>query len=451
MRKKTIIASLVLVLVAIVAITVVCCSRSGKKSRKNILVLSGEESTDFVENETTVELPTTEALTTEAPTTETPTTEAPTTEAPTTEAPTTEAPTTEAPTTAAPTTEAPTETPDIDYANVDWIAILEQAICAGNVDDIDWDDACEIVFFNDNPNEEEIEIMMNTFKQADNFDSIDWTAKSDFDPLGDSVGSVVVTTTRPSVVITPTSQPLTMEQKLEIDEFADENGEYKINGTIYMARFYRDEVMALKNQWIKDNFGTSFEHNGIKFGWNEERKAYYWVEKYGTIHYMTSISTSRSEYFCRNSYSYRIADYLGFYGTDSPRYHSEDSLNDDMFLWFGDENTKTVDDAYENNMRILKENGWIEIFDEEDLSRDWNIESPEGVPVTVYSDSGYLSVYIRYPEDEREKSYQFTIEELNELLKNNTWRVGSRSGARGFEFEPQEDWQKYIKKYLIIE
>ena len=441
MKKKTIIASLVLVLVAAVVITVICVSRGGKQSGIELGMISTEEITEAEQIETT----------TEAPTTEAPTTETPTTEAPTTEAPTTEAPTTEAPTTEAPTTEAPTETPDIDYANVDWIAILEQAICAGNVDDIDWDDACEIVFFNDNPNEEEIEIMMNTFKQADNFDSIDWTAKSDFDPLGDSVGSVVVTTTRPSVVITPTSQPLTMEQKLEIDEFADENGEYKINGTIYMARFYRDEVMALKNQWIKDNFGTSFEHNGIKFGWNEERKAYYWVEKYGTIHYMTSISTSRSEYFCRNSYSYRIADYLGFYGTDSPRYHSEDSLNDGMHLWIGDENTKTVDDAYENNMRILKENGWIEIFDEEDLSRDWNIESPEGVPATVYSDSGYLAVYVRYPEDEKEKLYQFTIEELNELLNNNTWRVGSRSGARGFEFEPQENWQKFTKKYLIIE
>ncbi len=48
---------------------------------------------------------TTAALTAAAPTTEAPTTEAPTTEAPTTEAPTTEAPTTEAPTTEAPTTE----------------------------------------------------------------------------------------------------------------------------------------------------------------------------------------------------------------------------------------------------------------------------------------------------------------------------------------------------------
>ena len=214
MKKKTIIASLVLVLVAAVVITVICVSRGGKQSGIELGMISTEEITEAEQIETT----------TEAPTTEAPTTEAPTTEAPTTEAPTTEAPTTEAPTTEAPTTEAPTETPDIDYANVDWIAILEQAICAGNVDDIDWDDACEIVFFNDNPNEEEIEIMMNTFKQADNFDSIDWTAKSDFDPLGDSVGSVVVTTTRPSVVITPTSQPLTMEQKLEIDEFADENG-----------------------------------------------------------------------------------------------------------------------------------------------------------------------------------------------------------------------------------
>ena len=250
MRKKTIIVSLVLVLVAAVVITVICVSRGGKQSGIELGMISTEEITESKQIEITTEAPTTEAPTTDAPTTETPTTEAP-------------------------TTEAPTETPDIDYANVDWIAILEQAICAGNVDEIDWDDACKIAFYNDNPNEEEIEIMMNTFKQADNFDSIDWNAKSDFDPLGGSVGSVVVTTTRPSVVITPTSQPLTMEQKLEIDEFADENGEYKINGTIYMARFYRDEVMALKNQWIKDNFGTSFEHNGIKFGWNEEQKAYY--------------------------------------------------------------------------------------------------------------------------------------------------------------------------------
>ena len=243
---------------------------------------------------------------------------------------------------------------------------------------------------------------------------------------------------------------LTIEEKLLIDEFAEEGGYYRYNDTIYNAVLFRDEVKQVKDKWIKENFGTNFTYNGITFGWNDEIKEYYWVYKYDTIHYMTSATTSRDEYFCKKMYSYRIADYLGFYGTDSARYHSEDSLDDCNLYADYNADFTTVTDVYGNNFGYLSQLGWTEVKSDDGITRDWNMESPEGIPARIKS-NGYISVYIQNVGDKNIELTYFTIEEYNEFINNNTWRVSSYSGSRGFAFEEPENMEKYIRKYIIVD
>ena len=298
-----------------------------------------------------------------------------------------------------PETEAPTEAPttqQIDYANVDWWAIMGQVMEAGNYEDIDWSLILDAMVRSEGKDESDRKIILNEYKKADNFDSIDWNAK-DTSFVGPSFGmEVTITTTQPAVK--PQTKPLTLEDKLMMDELADENGFYNDeNGSCYVGSL-QDELLPMKEQWIKENFGTSFTHNGVEFGWDEEN-GYYWVRKVGEIHYMTGTSTYRTEYNCRKVFSYRIADYLGFYGMDSTRYHSEASLNDSMFLWDVETDFTTVTDVYANNFKYLSELGWVEaVHPDDDISRSWTLESPEGIPAYMYED-GHLAIYVLYPGD----------------------------------------------------
>ena len=278
--------------------------------------------------------------------------------------------------------------------------------------------------------------------------------KDDYGYIGSvgttTVGVVIGGTT---IVHYPTTEkkekaPLTLEEKLLVDEMADENGEYKYNGYTERISYYSDEIMAAKNKWIKENFGTSFTFNGIDFKWSEENQLYFWVQIERKLYYMTSTTTYRDEYCCHEYYSYRIADYLGFYGTDSVRYLSEDSLNDRIMLWNYDPYYATVTDIYENNLKYLLQLGWTQVYDEGDVEKDWSLESPEGVPANLCGD-GRIALYMVYP-GEKETTYYFTINEFNELLNNNEWRIGTRTGARGWAFEAEEDLQKYIRKYVIV-
>lgn len=264
------------------------------------------------------------------------------------------------------------------------------------------------------------------------------------------VGVVIGGTT---IVYYPTTEkkekePLTLEEKLLVDEMADENGEYKYNGYTERISYYSDEIMAAKNKWIKENFGTSFTFNGIEFKWSEENQLYFWVQIERKLYYMTSTTTYRDEYCCHEYYSYRIADYLGFYGTDSARYLSEDSLYDRIMLWNYDPYFATVTDICENNLKYLLQLGWTQVYDEGDVEKDWSLESPEGVPANLCGD-GRIALYMVYP-GEKETTYYFTINEFNEFLNNNEWRIGTRTGARGWAFEAEEDLQKYIRKYVIV-
>ena len=268
---------------------------------------------------------------------------------------------------------------------------------------------------------------------------------------GTTTSGVVIDVT--TVVHYPTTEkkekgPLTLEEKLLVDEMADENDEYKYNGYTERVSYYRDEIMAAKNKWIKENFGTNFTFNGIEFKWSEENQSFFWVKIENKLYYMTSTTTYRDEYCCYEYYSYRIADYLGFYGTDSVRYLSEDSLNDRIMLWNYNPYYSTVTDTYENNLKYLLQLGWTQVYDEGDVEKDWSLESPEGVPANLSGD-GRIALYMVYP-GEKETTYYFTINEFDEFFNNNTWIIGTRTGARGWEFEAEEDFQKYIRKYVIV-
>lgn len=338
----------------------------------------------------------------------------------------------------------------IDYANVDWWGVLEQVMLAGNTEELDWEAITNVLLYTDSPDESQIEILMNEIKKADNYDSIDWSAKADF-----SVGVVTETYTEPVTenIITSagSSQKVTLEDMLLIDKNASSTGDYRLGNTWFNRSTIMDDVMPVKNQWIKDNFGTSFTFNGINFRWDETAQYFYWEKLYGSIHYMTSTTTSIEGYYIDNFYSYRIADYLGFYGTDYEMYMNEEALNDKIYLAIGawQAPKMTVENPKENNLTYLRQLGWTDVVEEEGIDKLWTYESPEGVPAYVNED-GHLGIYVKYPGDEKESLCYFTIEEYNNLINNNTWTVYSKSGYSGLEGQAIEDMQQYIKKYVCI-
>lgn len=353
-------------------------------------------------------------------------------------------------------TEAPTEAPakapampQIDYDNVDWFAVLDQVFLADNVDELDWEAITNVLINNSQPTGNEREILLNEIKKSDNYDSIDWNAK--YEP------GEIVTGNYEEVIITnqPTTEAVLSEEDKLAQQLKWDKGSYgknyyqEENKTIYINRTKDDIVMQTKNAWIKENFGTSFTYNGYEFGWDETNQLYYWVYKYGNIHYMTSISTSILGQYYRNFYSYRIADYLGFHGTDYIGYHNEESLKDEIFILDGMEEKMTVENPEANNVAYLKQLGWTDVVEDDGVDRWWEYESPEGVPAYVWED-GYIAVYVRYPEDSKENLCEFTIEEYNDLINNTNWTIHSQSGKFGWGDEDQSEWEPFIKKYLVI-
>lgn len=266
------------------------------------------------------------------------------------------------------------------------------------------------------------------------------------------IGEIEVTkpvepTTAPSI-----SNKVTIEDMLDMDKNAALTGEYKKDNVIYASHMILPKIMPVKNEWIEKNYGTQFEFNGIKFFLNKEQQYYYYEQLYGDIHYMTSTSTSIKGYYIKNYYSYRLADYLGFYGTDYALYMNEEALDDGIWELnqsLGREDKMTVDKPYNNNLAYLKQLGWVEVAKEDGITKDWSLESPEGIPARI-SSSGHISIWIKYEGDEREKTYEFTIEEYNDFVKNKNWKVSTRSGSRGLEGTDPSKWDKYIRKYLVI-
>lgn len=267
------------------------------------------------------------------------------------------------------------------------------------------------------------------------------------------IGGVVVTkpaeqpTTAPNI-----SNKITIDDMLEMDKNAALTGEYKKNNVIYNSQSILSEIMPIKNNWIKNNYGTQFNFNGIKFLWDNEHQYYYYEKLYGDIHYMTGTTTSIKGHYIKNYYSYRLADYLGFYGTDHAMYMNEKALDDGIWQLnqgFHYEDKTTVGDPSKNNLAYLKQLGWTEEINDTDISKNWSLISPEGIPSHI-SSNGYISIYIKYTEDKTEKSYEFTIEEYNDFIKNTSWEVRTRSGSRGLEGTDPNTWQKYISKYLVL-
>ena len=259
--------------------------------------------------------------------------------------------------------------------------------------------------------------------------------------------------------VTSTNEPTTTQKVVTEEEKLEKLLQYDKEDLTYIdiPSFSRcDEndklVLKAKNNWIKENFGTKFTHNGIEFAWDEQYQTYYWVNYYGKIHYMTSTSTSVEEKYYKNRYALRIADYLGFYGTDYELYHDDKAFNKDMMLdnvlSYGEEKM-TVSNPCDNNLSYLKQLGWTEVDESDGVSRHWSYESPEGIPASL-SQSGFITIYIQYSEDEKEKQYDFTIEEYNDLVNNTNWKICSRSGKSGWASDDQANWTPYIRKYLVI-
>lgn len=275
----------------------------------------------------------------------------------------------------------------------------------------------------------------------------------------ESDGSIIIAGVTSTNEPTTTQKVVTEEEKLEkLLQYDKEDLTYIDNHSSSSCDENDTIVLNAKNKWIKENFGTSFTHNSIEFAWDEANQAYYWIDYYDEIHYMTSTTTSMTGYYYRNKYAFRIADYLGFYGTDYELYHNEKAFNHDIMMIseINQGDKMTVDNPYDNNLAYLKQLGWVEDVEVDGEYHHWDLISAEGIPVKVYQD-GYLQIYIKYPTDTDYEKYEFTIEEYNEFVATHIWRVSSDTRYSGFgsassvEDAIAQGWTKNITKYLIVE
>ena len=321
-----------------------------------------------------------------------------------------------------------------DYSDVDWCSILEQVFMAEDTEDINWDVITEILSNTLEPNQEEINTILSEIKKSDYYNYIDWEAKSIH---------IIGVTSNSHETETETVKPV----EVSLEELKERDKEYYKNGWYTCD----DKVLKAKNEWIKNNFGTSFTQNGIDFVWDSDKELYYWVYKYRKIHYMTGTDTYTTEWYYRNFYSYRIADYLGFYGKDFILYQNQDALEEfEVHVWLDDCYGATVTDQVENNDFYLKQLGWVETEPAEKGTKFWKYETPEGIPASIASD-GFISIYIKDSTKDYSVKHYFTIDEYNEFVRSNTWTVHTDYSYVGFAGTSTDDWNLVIEKYIVVE
>lgn len=353
------------------------------------------------------------------------------------------------------TTEEPTTKPEIE--TIDPMADPFTSVVAGSYTDEDYEKYIKIRIYENGAKRYVYHIdSENKDYEFSKIDEMPEAVALDLVEKLEADGTIIIAGTSSNEPMTTAPKVPTEEERLEMLLQYDKED---LAGMVvsYSFKCNEDQLLVLKakNNWIKENFGTSFTHNGIEFGWDEVNQTYYMVNYYGEIHHMTSTSTSICGKFYRHVYAYKIADYLGFYGTDYEFYHNMNAFNIDMTLSddIYTEEKKTVEGSLENNFNYLQQLGWTEVDESDGVSRHWSFESPEGIPAFFSytpDKEGFITIYIKYPEDEEEKEYEFTIEEYNDLVNNSNWKICSKSGKVGWAFEDPANWTPYIRKYLVI-
>ncbi|MBQ2982110.1 MAG: hypothetical protein IJD58_08350 [Lachnospiraceae bacterium] len=217
-----------------------------------------------------------------------------------------------------------------------------------------------------------------------------------------------------------------------------------------------EEIHKLKIQWLRDNYGDKFTCNGMEFTYDSSYADYIAIEKKNDVHLMTSKTTSIIGYDYYKRRYYRVAEYLGYYGTDHILYNNTEAFEYAHWIESGVDEGTTAPNAEAINEGYVKELGWTEDIKVSGEYHFWDFISTEEVPVSIYED-GYLTINIKYPTDTKYNKYKFTIEEYNEFVAIHKWIVSSDTSYSGFgsassvEDAIAQGWTKNITKYLIVE
>jgi len=184
------------------------------------------------------------------------------------------------------------------------------------------------------------------------------------------------------------------------------------------------EVKAAKVKWLRENYGDNFVCNDIEFVYKADIDDFIGKVGYNKLHYMTSTSTSKlGETYYERGY-YRVADYLGFYGTDHELYNSKWA-----FLYkYNDEQERiyTIENQVANNESYFVQLGWEKNVPKDGIYNNWMYTTTEGLPIGI-DEYGFITMNIKLENEDDYSKHTYTIEEYNEFVQNNTWEIRGES------------------------
>ncbi len=260
------------------------------------------------------------------------------------------------------------------------------------------------------------------------------STKQSFEDWIASVGGVVTVTTTRTESSTTAPKPT-----LSAEEYAIQNDKKNYKWTP------NESLHQKKVQWLREKYGDKFTCNGMEFVYEASYPDFIVNEKYCDVHLMTSATTSTIGYNYYKRRYYRVAEYLGYYGTDHALYNNADAFKYTYIIESGVDEGTTAPNAEATNEAYLLSSGWKRSERNEYLD-NYEFISPVGVPAAVY-ESGYLKIYIKYSGDSEAKAYYFTIEEYNKFVTTHTWTVGSRTRQHYFSGQYVGTSQF---KYLVV-
>lgn len=255
-----------------------------------------------------------------------------------------------------------------------------------------------------------------------------------------SIFHIGVTTVR---VVTESGEEVTTAPQL-----SEEEQKILTDKTFY-DRIPDIEINKKKIQWLRENYGDSFTCGGREFNYSSSYEDFVVKEKTGDIHIMTSTSTSTLGYNYINRRYYRVAEYLGYYGTDHALYGNEEAFEYMEYFVTDKDYGSTEPNVVAINEAYVKELGWTEKPADE-TANNWTLMTTEGVPVTINAD-GYIKIYILYPDTELD-SYLFTIEEYKELVSTYKYYIRTRTSEHYFAGSyTGTSYTDYIYAYATID
>lgn len=180
-----------------------------------------------------------------------------------------------------------------------------------------------------------------------------------------------------------------------------------------------------KVQWIRDNYGDCFKVAGINFVYDEASNNYVSNIIQAELHYIIDGSTYEIGTAYYQYCYYKLADYLGYYGTDCIQYGNDAAFNY-FYILYENGPMQTHENVYEHNIEFFINLGCERYVGDEEKRYAYDFITPEGVPIKI-DENGFILYWIQYSDQDSYSMVRHTLSEYYEFVASYRWSYTIRN------------------------